>query len=76
MAKKETNALEELSYEQALEELESVVTRLEQEPRDLEEILRLFERGKVLAGRCQVILEQAELKVRMLEPNSAIETDE
>lgn len=73
MQKKENRALEELTYEQALEELENVVSQLEQDPRNLEEILRLFERGKALAAHCQALLEKAELKVRMLEPSNPTE---
>ena len=67
-SKKTEKAVEELSYEEALAELESIVLALEEDaPRSqLEEAIRLFERGQVLAARCGVLLEAAELKVRQV----------
>ena len=56
--------VEELGYEEALAELESIVAALEGEQRQLEESIKLFERGQALAGRCSVLLEAAELKVK------------
>ena len=57
---------EELPYEQALAELEDIVTALESEKRPLDESLALFERGQALARRCATLLDQAELKVQQL----------
>jgi exodeoxyribonuclease VII small subunit len=57
---------EELSYEQALAELEEIVAALEGEQNQLEEAIRLFERGQALALRCGVLLEAAELKVKQV----------
>ena len=57
---------EELPYEQALAELEDIVTALESEKRPLDEALALFERGQALARRCATLLDQAELKVQQL----------
>jgi exodeoxyribonuclease VII small subunit len=45
--------LGELSYEQARDELVSVVSRLEQGAPTLEESLQLWERGEALARRCE-----------------------
>ncbi len=59
-------AVEALSYEQAFEELESLVGKLETGELPLEEALELFERGQALAARCSQLLEQAELKLREL----------
>lgn len=60
--------VEELNYEEALAELETIVTALEgdaaQNP--LEEALHLFERGQVLVRRCGELLEAAELTVRQM----------
>lgn len=53
----------DLSFEQAFAELEGIVSRLEEGGLTLEESLRLFERGQVLATRCSQLLDQAELKV-------------
>jgi exodeoxyribonuclease VII small subunit len=50
---------EELSYEQAREELVEVVRRLESGGTDLEESLALWERGERLAQICQSWLDGA-----------------
>lgn len=46
-------SLDELSYEQARDELISVVSRLEQGTPTLEDSLALWERGEALARRCE-----------------------
>lgn len=58
--------VEELAYEEALTELEEIVTQLEGEQNQLEEAIKLFERGQALASRCGVLLEAAELKVKQV----------
>ena len=58
--------VEELSYEEALAELEEIVASLEGERSQLEEAIKLFERGQALASRCGVLLEAAELKVKQV----------
>jgi len=58
--------VDNLSYEQALKELEEIVQKLEGNPLELEKILALFERGKNLIQRCQQLLDKADLKVREL----------
>ena len=58
--------VQDLSYEQALAELEDLLASLESESKDLEGTLARFERGKALIARCQALLETAELKVRQL----------
>jgi len=58
--------IEELTYEEAFAELEMIVAALESEQRPLDEAMTLFERGQALAKRCAELLDQAELKVRML----------
>jgi exodeoxyribonuclease VII small subunit len=59
----------ELSYEQAFTELESIVAMLESEQQTLEETMRLFERGQLLAQFCGALLDNAELKIRDLTDN-------
>lgn len=51
--------LDELSYEQARDELLEVVRRLETGGTSLEESLALWERGEALADRCQRWLDGA-----------------
>jgi exodeoxyribonuclease VII small subunit len=58
--------IEELTYEEAMAELESIVASLEEGSQKLEESMALFERGQLLMKRCAELLEAAELKVRQL----------
>ena len=58
--------VEELTYEEAFAELESIVQALEGEQRPLEEAMTLFERGQALVRHCGELLDGAELKVREL----------
>ena len=64
--KKTEKSVEDLSYEEALAELDQVVSALENEQSQLEDAIRLFERGQALAARCGVLLEAAELKVKQV----------
>ena len=63
---KKEKRVEELTYEEALTELEEIVALLEGEQSHLEDAIRLFERGQALASRCSVLLEAAELKVKQV----------
>ena len=65
-SKKLEKSVEELTYEEALVELEGIVSALEGEQNQLEEAIKLFERGQALASRCSVLLEAAELKVKQV----------
>jgi len=58
--------VENLSYEKALKELESILSTLENESQDLETTMALYERGRALIKHCQALLDEAELKVKML----------
>ncbi len=57
---------EDMTYEQAFSELETIVEALESNQRTLEEAMKLFERGQTLAQHCAALLDKAELKVRQL----------
>jgi len=65
-SKKSEKTVEELTFEEALVELEEIVSMLEGEQNQLEEAIKLFERGQALASRCGVLLEAAELKVKQV----------
>lgn len=71
MAKK--TGVSDLNFEQAFEELQKVVTDLENEQHALEEALALFERGQELAKQCTVLLEKAELRVQQLTEEGELE---
>ena len=63
-------AVDGLTFEQAYKELEAITRKLEEGQLPLDESLALFERGQALAARCGALLEQAELKVKQLLPQS------
>jgi exodeoxyribonuclease VII small subunit len=70
-----------LSYEQARDELVSVVAALEAGAVTLEESLELWERGEALAARCQHILQGARERIAGAVgvgdgPSPAAESDE
>ena len=52
-----------LSFERAIEELESIVKRLEDGKVPLEELVAIYERGEILKRRCEELLRQAEARV-------------
>jgi exodeoxyribonuclease VII small subunit len=70
MAKKPAS-IENLNYEQALAELEEIISNLESEPSGLERSVAMFERGKALILQCQKLLESAEMKVQKLEEDGS-----
>jgi len=63
MAKKK---LDNLSFEESLSELDTIVQNLEQGNVDLEESMALFERGLTLSKLSQNKLQTAEQKVKIL----------
>jgi exodeoxyribonuclease VII small subunit len=65
--------LENLSYEQAIAELESVVAALETGDHRLDAALALYERGQALARHCARLLDQAELKIQSLSGDDLVD---
>jgi len=55
-----------MSFEKALKELETIVTRLERGDVELEESIAIYERGEALKEHCDRLLKQAEAKVEKL----------
>jgi exodeoxyribonuclease VII small subunit len=55
-----------IDFEKALQELETLVERLEKGDLPLEESLKHFERGIELSRACQTALKEAEQKVEIL----------
>ena len=60
------NRKEPPSFEDALEELETIVERMEDGEPSLEESLKLFERGMDLTRGCQKALDEAEQRIQSL----------
>ena len=58
--------VEEMSFEDAMRELEKVVSDLEQGDVPLEQSIALYERGAQLKQRCQTKLKEAEEKVALI----------
>ena len=62
-----------LTFEEALKELEDTVGKLEAGDLNLDESMALFEKGQALAAVCNAQLEAATLKVEQLTPEGEIE---
>ncbi len=52
-----------LTFEAAMEALETTVARLEEEQLSLEEAEQLYLWGRALAARCRQLLDEAELRL-------------
>jgi exodeoxyribonuclease VII small subunit len=74
--KKSEKQIEELSYEEALAELEGIVESLEDGQSPLEDSMKLFERGQALAVYCGSLLESAQLKVQKLAGEAMVPFEE
>ena len=61
----------QLSFERAIEELESIVRRLEDGKVPLEESVAIYERGEALKRRCEDLLRQAEARVQKITLDAA-----
>jgi exodeoxyribonuclease VII small subunit len=73
----EKSAREDISalpFEEALAQLEKIVTRLEAGDVPLEDSIRIYERGAALKAHCESKLKEAELKVEriVLGPGGAV----
>lgn len=64
--------LADLSYEESYEHLQAVLERLEAADLPLADSLELYETGMKLAARCGKLLEEAELRVRMWQPDGTL----
>ena len=63
----ETNTdVKKMPFERAIEELESIVKRLEEGKVPLEESVTIYERGEALKKRCEELLRQAEARVEKI----------
>ena len=60
------DAIERLTFDEALAELQRTVAELEAGGQPLEESLALYERGVALQQRCDRLLRDAELRVQQL----------
>ncbi|MGI6188492.1 MAG: exodeoxyribonuclease VII small subunit [Clostridiales bacterium] len=58
--------ISELTFEQAIKELEDIVASLESNNLTLDEALKLFKRGISLSAHCNVMLDKAEGLIKIL----------
>ncbi len=56
-----------LTFEEALEQLETIAGQIEQGKIGLEESIGQYERGMTLVKQCREILSKAELKIQLLQ---------
>lgn len=72
----DAGAIETLSFDDALAELQRTVTELEAGGQPLEAAIALYERGVALQARCERLISDAELRVQQLvsRAGGAIET--
>ena len=71
MAQKANSDIAQLPFERAIEELETIVKRLEEGKVPLEESVAIYERGEVLKKRCEELLHQAEARVEKITLDSS-----
>jgi exodeoxyribonuclease VII small subunit len=71
MAENDNSDVKRLSFEKAIEELESIVKRLEEGKVPLEESVAIYERGEALKRRCDDLLRQAEARVEKITLDAA-----
>jgi exodeoxyribonuclease VII small subunit len=71
--KKSTDAPEAPGFEDALAELEAIVTTMEEEQLPLEDLVSRYEKGVHLHDHCQKILASAKEKLRTIQPGDSPE---
>ena len=65
--------VDQLPFETAFAELQQIVTQLESGTLPLDDSVALYERGRALSAQCQVLLDQAELRVTQLTADGRVE---
>jgi exodeoxyribonuclease VII small subunit len=68
--------VDQLTYEAAFAELQTIIESLEGERSSLNDATSLYERGQALVKRCQQLLDSAELKVRQLSGSDLADFEE
>jgi exodeoxyribonuclease VII small subunit len=70
-AKKQKGDIEKLNFEQAIKELTSIVSQIEQGQIPLQDSLEQYERGMGLIKHCRGILQKAEKRIEKIsEPDA------
>ncbi len=66
MAENNHADVKKLPFERAIEELETIIKRLEEGKVPLEESVAIYERGEALKQRCEELLKAAEARVEKI----------
>ena len=66
MSKADDTEIASLTFEKALAALEEIVARLEGGKVDLEESIKIYERGEALRKHCEAKLKDAEIRIEKL----------
>jgi exodeoxyribonuclease VII small subunit len=66
MSESNNTDVNKMPFERAIEELESIVKRLEEGKVPLEESVAIYERGEILKKRCEELLRAAEARVEKI----------
>lgn len=67
--------IQNMTYEQAFNELEAIVAALESNERALAEAMALYQRGQELAKYCAQQLDQAELKIQKIAGDELVDAE-
>lgn len=73
---KRPDDVQELTFEQARDQLVEIVSTLEAGTATLDESMTLWERGEALADRCQQLLDGAQAAIDAATGNEASEGDD
>ena len=58
---------EKMTFEQAADELDAIVKRIEEGDDDLEKMMEVHKRGQLLVKRCKELLENAQQQIQTME---------
>lgn len=67
---KADKGVSELTYEQAFNELVTIVEAMESQQQPLDDSVKMFKRGQQLAQHCASLLDNAELRIKELDANT------
>jgi exodeoxyribonuclease VII small subunit len=67
-----SNTIHDMSFEEAYDALQTVITKLESGDLPLDESVTLYERGQKLSARCQHLLDNAESRIQQLNNNGSL----
>lgn len=66
MSKKKENKVSTLSFEQAMQELETIAHVLESQEVEIEKAISLYQRGNEMHKHCEKILNEAKMQVEKI----------